>query len=241
MVATASSEPAVLLSDVSFHWPGQEILLKINKLQLDPGQSMFVAGASGGGKSTLLSLIGGLISPTSGTIRVAGTSLSDLSGAGRDRFRGDQIGLIFQQFNLLPYLSAIDNVTIPVRLSSYRRGRALQAYGSIASAAESLLFGLDLERALWNRPAYKLSVGQQQRVAAARALMGRPPLIMADEPTSSLDADRQRAFVDLLLKESQKAGASVLFVSHDLSLADHFGIFQNMEDFKPSKASHDPA
>ncbi|MDR1607606.1 MAG: ATP-binding cassette domain-containing protein [Deltaproteobacteria bacterium] len=221
------------MTNVAFHWPGQPRLIEIERLKIDPGDAVFVAGPSGGGKSTLLSLIGGLVLPDQGQIYLAGTNLATLSGPKRDRFRGDRLGLIFQQFNLLPYLSAFDNVILPARLSSYRRNRAIKAFGSVAAAAESLLKDLDLEKILWLRPAYKLSVGQQQRVTAARALMGRPELIMADEPTSSLDADREIAFVDLLLKESQKAGASVLFVSHDLALAKRFKSFLTIDNLKP--------
>ncbi|MDR1871436.1 MAG: ABC transporter ATP-binding protein [Deltaproteobacteria bacterium] len=227
--------PAVLLTGVTFKWPGQEPLLTIERLKIDQGETVFVAGPSGSGKSTLLSLIAGLLSPTEGQILVHGQPLSALSGPKRDRFRGDKIGLIFQSFNLLPYLSAQDNVSLAARLSPFRRERAIKAFGSVAAATESLLTSLDLEKESWLRPADRLSVGQRQRVAAARALLGQPPLIMADEPTSSLDADRRLAFIDLLLSECQKAGASVLFVSHDSSLAPRFTTQVSVSDLKPSK------
>ncbi|MDR2142065.1 MAG: ABC transporter ATP-binding protein [Deltaproteobacteria bacterium] len=229
-----AGEPLVLVSQVSFSWPGQKTLLHLESLRIEPGESVFVAGPSGSGKSTLLSLIGGLIRPSQGEIRVAGVRLSALSGPARDRFRGDRIGLIFQSFNLLPYLSAKDNVTLPAQLSRYRWERARAAFGSVGAAAESLLTSLDLEPELWARAANKLSVGQQQRVAAARALLGRPPLILADEPTSSLDEPRRLAFVELLLRESQKAGSSVLFVSHDESLASRFQSRLALDDLRGS-------
>lgn len=144
--------------------------------------------------------------------------LSRMSGKARDRLRADRIGFIFQQFNLLPWLSAFDNVLLPCTFSARRKQRA----GDAMAEAERLLAHLDLAPALWQRPAAELSVGQQQRVAAARALIGRPEILIADEPTSALDAPRQQAFVDLLLAEAAEAGAALLFVSHDARLAEHF-------------------
>jgi putative ABC transport system ATP-binding protein len=131
----------------------------------------------------------------------------------------DHIGLIFQQFNLIPYLSVLDNVLLPCRFSRRRREQA----GDMADSAARLLGHLDLDASLWQRPATALSVGQQQRVAAARALIGRPELVIADEPTSSLDAERQAAFLDLLIDECNEAGAALVFVSHDRRLAGRFG------------------
>ncbi|MDR0549742.1 MAG: ABC transporter ATP-binding protein [Deltaproteobacteria bacterium] len=234
VIENPSQDYAVNLKNLLFHWPGQAPLLNIESLAIAKGESLFIAGHSGSGKSTLLNLIGGLIAPVKGEIWVEGVNLKALSGPARDRFRGDRVGFIFQSFNLLPYLSAQDNVALPAKLSAYRRDRAKEAFGSVAAAVESLMTSLDLSPDLWTRPAFRLSVGQRQRVAAARALLGRPPLIMADEPTSSLDADRRGAFVDLLLKESQKAGASVLFVSHEVALADRFGAYLTMESLRPS-------
>jgi putative ABC transport system ATP-binding protein len=232
----ALNEPAVLINGLTFNWPGQETLLAIERLTIAPGSSVFVAGPSGSGKSTFLSLIGGLLAPTTGEIWVGGAPLAALSGPARDRFRGDRIGLIFQSFNLLPYLSAFDNVALTAKLSSFRRQRAIATFGSVQAAIESLLTSLDLTPNLWSRAATRLSVGQRQRVAAARALLGRPPLIMADEPTSSLDADRREAFVDLLLAESQKAGSSVIFVSHEAALAPRFQERLAMTDLAPQKS-----
>ena len=139
----------------------------------------------------------------------------------RDRIRADNIGFLFQQFNLLPWLSAIDNVLLPCTFSALRRDRA-GAKRSPVAEAEHLLTQLDLAPASWHKKAAELSVGQQQRVAAARALIGRPEIIIADEPTSALDAERQQVFVDLLLRETAAAGAALVFVSHDHRLAAHF-------------------
>lgn len=219
----AVSSNAVLLKNVVFRWPGQQRdTLDIPSFAALPGEQVFIAGPSGSGKSTLLGLIAGILSPSSGSVQVNGVRLNDLGGARRDIFRGDHIGFIFQQFNLIPYLSIMENVLIPCRFSSLRRKRSAARAGSPAAEAGALLKRLDLSPTLWNKPARKLSVGQQQRVAAARALIGGPSLLIADEPTSSLDADRRKAFLRLLLEECRAAGAALLFVSHDQSLAEEF-------------------
>jgi putative ABC transport system ATP-binding protein len=147
-----------------------------------------------------------------------------LNGAERDIFRGEHIGFIFQQFNLIPYLSILDNVLLPCRFSPERRGKAEKQAGSASLAAQNLLEQLDLPPSLWKRRVTRLSVGQQQRVAAARALIGGPAMIMADEPTSSLDADHRKVFLRLLLEECRAAGSTLLFVSHDHSLAEEFSV-----------------
>ncbi len=215
--------PAVSLEGVVFHWPGQwQATLDIPRFSVLPGEQVFIAGPSGSGKSTLLGLVAGILSPASGSVSVNGVCLSELGGAQRDVFRGDCIGYIFQQFNLIPYLSILENVLIPCRFSSPRRERACALAGNPESEARALLERLDLPSSLWNRPANKLSVGQQQRVAAARALIGRPSLLIADEPTSSLDADRRKTFLRLLLDACHSAGAALLFVSHDQGLARDF-------------------
>jgi putative ABC transport system ATP-binding protein len=141
----------------------------------------------------------------------------------RDRFRVDHVGFIFQQFNLVPYLSAAQNVLLPCRFSPRRAERAGEADGcSPAAHAEFLLDSIGIDRSLSRRPVTELSVGQQQRVAAARALIGRPELILADEPTSALDADAQQLFLDLLLEQCGASGAALLLVTHDQRLAKRF-------------------
>ncbi|CAG2137792.1 ATP-binding cassette domain-containing protein [Cupriavidus plantarum] len=214
---------AVALQKVVFAWPGQrDACLRIDRFDAAPGEHVFVSGESGSGKSTLLGLLAGVLVPTEGAIDVCGTALHTLSGAQRDRFRADRMGIIFQQLNLLPYLSVLDNVLLACRFSAARRERVREQGDNPADAAAMLLGRLDLPEALWHRPASQLSVGQQQRVAAARALLGRPQLILADEPTSALDAARQAAFMDLLQRECRAVGASLIFVSHDERLARHF-------------------
>lgn len=196
--------------------------LNIERFELAEGERVFLRGASGSGKSTLLSLIGGVLQPSAGRISVGGQALDVLGAAARDRFRADHIGFVFQLFNLLPWLSARDNILLACRFSPARRARLQQAGVVPRAEAERLAARLGLTPALLERPAAALSVGQQQRVAAARALIGAPGLIVADEPTSALDAELQARFVDLLMDECAAAGAALLFVSHDARLAEHF-------------------
>ncbi len=211
------------LRDVRYAWPGSRTDgLAIDALSVATGRTLFLHGPSGGGKSTLLGLLAGVLLPRSGSVSLLGTRWSDLSGARRDAFRADHVGYIFQQFNLLPYLSVLDNVLLPCRFSALRRERATLDAGSPAASAQQLLQRVGLAPALWARPAAQLSVGQQQRVAAARALIGRPEVLIADEPTSALDADRREDFMALLLEACRAAGSTLVFVSHDERLAARF-------------------
>jgi len=212
-------DSVLAIEDLRFAWPGQdETVLDIERLSIGPGEKVFLHGPSGSGKSTLLAAIGALVVPQLGRVELCGQDLSALSRGGRDRFRADRLGVIFQQFNLLPWLEVRANVTLPCRFSRRRAKRA----GNIEGAADRLLEGMDLDSSLWHRRADQLSVGQQQRVAAARALIGQPDLVLADEPTSSLDADRRDRFLDLLFGRIEEAGSALLFVSHDRALAAHF-------------------
>ena len=204
---------------LGFQWQKSQPLLRYPDIHLPVGEHLFLRGPSGSGKSTLMSLMGGLVVPTEGSLRVLETDLSTLSGGQRDRFRANYIGVIFQQFNLVPYLNPLGNVQLPCRLSHQRREKALPTMGD---AARSLLRALDIPDTLWQRPVTQLSVGQQQRVAAARALIGAPELILADEPTSALDTNNRDRFIELLLGLAAEQGASVVFVSHDQSLASRF-------------------
>ncbi|WP_339525759.1 ABC transporter ATP-binding protein [Pseudomonas sp. EA_35y_Pfl2_R111] len=216
--------PALIhLSNLGFAWPGQPELLDIDSFTLQRGESLFLKGPSGSGKTTLLGLLGGVHKPNRGTIRLLEQDLSSLSAGARDRFRVDHTGYIFQQFNLLPFLSVRENVELPCHFSKLRASRAVQRHGSVDNAAAALLAHLGLnEASLLERRAGDLSIGQQQRVAAARALIGQPELVIADEPTSALDADAREAFLELLFAECREAGSSLLFVSHDQSLARLF-------------------
>jgi putative ABC transport system ATP-binding protein len=213
----ASSIPALQIGDLRYRWPGAAAdVLHIDALSVAAGERVFLRGPSGCGKSTLLSLMAGVLLPDAGTVALLGQPWSGLSSARRDRRRADHLGYIFQQFNLLPYLSVLDNVRLPGRFSRRRAER------TSAGDAERLLERSGLAEALWSRPAQALSVGQQQRVAAVRALVGGPELVVADEPTSALDEDLRESFMDLLLESCAEAGSALVFVSHDSRLAARF-------------------
>ena len=194
--APAATDDVVDLSGVRFSWHAASApIVAIDALRIARGERLLLRGPSGSGKSTLLSLLAGVLKAQSGSVRILGHELGALSGTARDRFRADHIGVIFQMFNLIPYLSVRENVCLPCAFSSRRRER---------------------------RQVTDLSVGQQQRVAAARSLMGSPELVLADEPTSSLDADRRESFLELLFRECARERATLIFVSHDVTLAPLF-------------------
>ena len=214
----SSEAPLLSVRGVRFRWPGAtEDSVRIDELALRPGERVFLRGPSGSGKSTLLSLIAGILVADSGSVRLMGIEWSALSASRRDRFRADHVGYIFQQFNLLPYLTVLDNVLLPYRFSPVRARRA-----GGRKEAQRLLERAGLGRELWARSATALSVGQQQRVAAARALLGQPELVIADEPTSALDEDLRESFMDLLAQCCAEARSALLFVSHDARLAARF-------------------
>ncbi|SDU09728.1 ABC transporter ATP-binding protein [Geopseudomonas guangdongensis] len=217
-----SASALIEIDALGFAWPGQAELLDITHFRLEAGERLFLKGPSGSGKTTLLGLLGGVQVAQRGRVSLLGHDLGRLSAGARDRLRVEHSGYIFQQFNLLPFLAVRDNVELPCRFSARRAARATARHGSVAAAASELLERLGLGRALHGRRADQLSIGQQQRVAAARALIGQPELVIADEPTSALDADSRAAFLDLLFAECRAAGASLLFVSHDRSLAPLF-------------------
>lgn len=218
-----ASAPVVRLENVRFAWrKGSAPVLDIERFEIERGARVFLQGPSGSGKSTLLNLLGGVVVPERGRIEVLGTATDALGSARRDRFRADHIGYVFQLFNLLPYLSMIDNVTLPCRFSRRRRERAEARGGGVEREAERLLETLELGTGLRARPVTELSIGQQQRVAAARALIGAPELLIADEPTSSLDEGTRERFLELLFAECAASGATLLFVSHDARLGPLF-------------------
>ncbi len=209
----------VSLENVSYRWRGRASFgLDIADFRLAPAETVLLLGESGSGKSTLLSLICGTITADQGAVRVAGTDIASLSAGARDRFRAEHIGLIFQQFNLLPYASVLDNILLPLRFAPQRRARV----DDPSEAAGALCAALGLPVDVVTAQAGTLSVGQQQRVAAARALIGAPPLIVADEPTSALDAATQATFLDLLFAQVRASDSTLLMVSHDARLAPHF-------------------
>jgi putative ABC transport system ATP-binding protein len=207
------------IEQLRYRWPREaRDCLDIERLSVARGRTVFLHGPSGCGKSTLLGLMAGVLVATAGRVKVCGEDWAALPARRRDALRADKLGVIFQQFNLLPYLSVLDNVMLPCRFSAARAQR------STPTAAATLLEHMGLAPALWRKPAAELSVGQQQRVAAARALIGQPELIIADEPTSSLDAALRDSFMALLLASTRAAGSTLVFVSHDERLAERFDL-----------------
>lgn len=238
--ATGYDDTVIALDNISYSWPGQKApALQLAQFSVRRGDQVFMSGPSGSGKSTLLALVGGIVLPQAGEVRILGHALHGMTAARRDRFRVDHIGFIFQQFNLIPYLSLLDNVLLPCQFSAYRRDRALAQGDSLQAAAKGLLSALDLAPSLWHRPATQLSIGQQQRAAAARALIGRPEIIVADEPTSALDADRQQGFLDLVQRQCRQTQSSLLFVSHDHRLAQQFTHRVALESLNTAPADAD--
>ncbi len=226
--------PALRLAEVAFAWPGRGgFRIDCPAFELARGESVLLLGASGSGKSTLLSLICGIIAADRGRVEVAGTDLGGLRPGARDRFRAEEIGVIFQQFNLLPYASVADNICLPLRFAPARRARA----GDPRGEALRLCSALGLPEGLAAAPAGRLSVGQQQRVAVARALIGSPPLIVADEPASSLDAAAQDSFLALLFAQAAEAGSALLMVSHDDRIAARFDRVVRLSDIATTQRS----
>ena len=221
---------AVQIKRLEFSWTANTAInftdntLSIPDLTVKTGDKLFVEGQSGSGKSTLLNIIAGILCPQQGEVSILGTDLSPLSAIERDRFRANHMGVIFQQFNLLPYLTVRENIRLS-RLFVTDKSRTL-------SDLEPLLEALNLSSDLIERKASQLSIGQQQRVGVARALYHRPPLIIADEPTSALDTRNRNEFIELLLEQAAAFGTTVLFVSHDQSLAQHFDRSVSMDALK---------
>lgn len=216
-----TTEFAIQMGQLEFGWKPGQALLDIDRFELAAGESVFLVGPSGSGKSSLLAVIAGIAPASAGEIAILGQDMTALSPAHRDAFRADNLGVIFQLFNLVPYLSPLDNVMLPCRFSKARRERATRKH-SLRSEAERLLKALGLDAATISRASTELSVGQQQRVAAARALIGAPGLIIADEPTSALDSDSRDNFIALLQAECAASNSALLFVSHDAALGRFF-------------------
>jgi len=200
-------------------------LLDIDSWGVDRGERIFVYGPSGAGKSTLLNLVSGLLSCSEGEISVLGKRLDKLNSRQRDRFRANHLGYVFQRFNLVPYLSAIENIDL-ARNFLTRKDRLSNKLN-----ASELLDSLDLPSEDWKKPVSLLSTGQQQRVAIARALVNAPEILIADEPTSSLDQKNRENFMSVLMRLVERKEMTLLFVSHDMSLTQYFTRVQALNDF----------
>lgn len=214
------TEILIRATDLNFRRPdGFE--LSLPEFAISAGEAVAILGPSGSGKSTLLDLIGGVLRPSAGRLEVFDHDAGKLSLRAFDRLRGDNIGLIFQEHNLLPFATVRQNVVLGVQFSKVRRQRI--SHTSLTSEITRLLEAMDLQTdGILQRPASSLSVGQRQRVAAARAMLGNPPLIIADEPTSALDEGNQKRFMQLLQDARRASGSALLFVTHDPRLVEDF-------------------
>ncbi|WP_347330133.1 ABC transporter ATP-binding protein [Marinimicrobium locisalis] len=218
-----ASSPAIVLKDVQFSWsPDQPPLLDIPNWVLNRGERLFLYGPSGSGKTSLLNLLAGIILPQNGRVELLEQSMSELSGRARDRFRARHIGVVFQQFNLIPYLSVLENVGLAAHFA--------RETDRVRERSHDLLRRLGLPETQDHQPASQLSVGQQQRVAVARALISRPEILLADEPTSALDSDHRDAFMTLLLEQVAETGSTLVFVSHDRALASAFDTRRDLRE-----------
>ncbi|MDW3095762.1 MAG: ABC transporter ATP-binding protein [Gammaproteobacteria bacterium] len=224
---------SIQVSKLSFRWPNStNDLINISELSIQQGEKIFIHGASGSGKSTLLNLLTGALSPNNGKISILNQQVDRIKKSHYDAFRADHFGIIFQQFNLIPYLTVFENVMLPLSFSKYRLSKIRESKLNINDQIFSLLNALGLEhQSITNRNVTELSTGQQQRVAAARALIGSPEIIIADEPTSALDADAKHNFIELLFNQTNKASSTLIFVSHDHTLGDMFDRTLSMKSF----------
>jgi putative ABC transport system ATP-binding protein len=212
------------LTDVSKHYghkQGQVAALRSTTLKIAAGEFVAVVGPSGSGKTTLLSILGGMLAPTSGRVLLDGQSLYDVSPSQRAETRLQRIGFVFQTFNLVPYLTAIENVQIPLMLR--RNASAVQEL-----RATELLKRVGLDGRMHHKPS-ELSVGQQQRVALARTLANDPPVILADEPTGNLDPSTREHVLNFL-EDLCREGRTVVMVTHDPAAAERAGRVLQLAD-----------
>jgi putative ABC transport system ATP-binding protein len=216
---------AVKISRLNFSYPGKipAAVLDIADWRISRGERVFIKGPSGSGKSTLLNLLAGILTATQGSIEILGQDLGALSARKRDAFRANHIGIVFQQFNLIQYLSVLDNIRLAAHFGKKNSS-------DIGPKAQQLFTALGLDPALMTKKAGDLSTGQQQRVAIARALINSPEILIADEPTSALDSDTRDAFMKLLTGISRTQGNTLIFVSHDTALAQHFQHVVNLAE-----------
>lgn len=216
--------------DMHFAYPGSvdKTVLSIRQWAVPKHEHTFLYGPSGAGKSTLLNIVSGVLAGYQGQVSVLGQPLEKLSNRQRDRFRAAYIGYVFQQFNLIPFLSAVENIQLASQFSRDKQK-------DIATRTKDLLSSLNIDSAEWAQPVSTLSIGQQQRVAIARAFINRPKLLIADEPTSSLDEANRDRFMTMLMEQAAENNTTLLFVSHDKSLSSYFNRVESLLDINQSK------
>ncbi len=234
-----SDDALIKLNQVKFTYSSdsERCVLNLPYWQIASGENVLLIGESGSGKSTLLNLLSGISVPDSGSVVVAGQALQTMSNRQRDRFRAERIGYVAQSFNLIPYLSAVDNIQLATYFAhgSERKNSGSNISGSNKSLEiKALLSELNIVQEHWNRPVSQLSIGQQQRIAIARAVANKPQLIIADEPTSSLDQSNRDNFMSILMATASTHETTLVFVSHDLSLNRYFDRIDSMTDINMS-------
>ncbi len=217
---------SIQLSNIKFSYPNasHKSVLNIEQWSVNDGDKLFIYGSSGCGKSTLLNIISGILCPSAGSISVLGEPLDKMSSSQRDRFRANNIGYVFQQFNLISYLNAKENIALASHFSKRNKMESLD------NKITTLLEALEVNEDDWSRPTSMLSIGQQQRIAIARAFINSPKLLIVDEPTSSLDEPSRDKFLSLLTTLCDVNQTTLLFVSHDTRLKSHFDVVQNFTD-----------
>lgn len=210
---------SVLLNNICFAYPDTpyEPVLNIKHWSVNTSECVFLHGPSGSGKSTLLNVLGGILTVNQGEISILGQRLDQMSPHQKDKFRACHIGYVFQQFNLIPYLNAIDNIRLAAHFA-----RSSRSNSELVSTIETTLLTLNIEQSQWCKPAAQLSIGQQQRVAICRALINQPELLIVDEPTSSLDKKNRDDFMALLMSLVENYKTTLIFVSHDIELSHFF-------------------
>lgn len=211
----------IAVSNLQFAYPESSFRLRVNELRVGEGQASVLLGPSGAGKTTLLRLLSGLLLPDQGRVCLGEHDLATLPEAARRAFRLEKVGLIFQDFALLDYLTVAENILLPQTFLSSGERRA---------SGRELAERLEVDQH-WDKLAGRLSQGERQRVAVARALIHRPRFLFADEPTASLDVGRRETVMNLLLEYTAVSGASLVMITHDVDLAPRFSSQVRVDDF----------
>lgn len=212
---------ALEIKNMCYTYPNNnDAILSITEWQLKLGERVFLYGDSGSGKSTFLNLLCGILLPNSGCIKLFNQEINNLSNRKRDAFRAKNIGVVFQKFNLIPYLTVAKNIELAAFFAknSFKKNDSTQ----LITRAQTLIESLNLPKDVLIKQVKHLSTGQQQRVAIARALINQPKLLLVDEPTSALDASARDAFMQVLIDMCDAANTTLIFVSHDIALGNYF-------------------
>jgi len=232
IIGDKDSTTAISLENVRYRYPKtQSDVIRIKQWQVEKGDHVFIHGRSGSGKTTLLNVLTGILSSQSKGVSIFGQNIADLSQRQRDRFRAKNIGVVFQQFNLVPYLSVLENIELAAYFAKTPQDTINKRY-------PELFAGLQLPLKLADQRADQLSVGQQQRVAIARALINQPQLLIVDEPTSALDNEAKHSFMTMLMNSVKNNNTTLIFVSHDKGLKSFFTSHISMEELTQSEHNH---